>query len=126
MAHPVLPTRDDLVRMHSVEGAHRVGLRAAISVVVPLSLVLVTGHAHWAPYASFGAFTALYGRNLPHLARLQMQLSAAATLTLAVSTGVVMGAVPQLVVSHPGGGPDRLHRADLRPGALLPPRARCS
>ncbi|GAA1394918.1 FUSC family protein [Luteococcus peritonei] len=100
MAHPVLPSRDDLVRLNSVEGAHRVGLRAALSVLVPLLAVVALGRPELAPYASFGAFTSLYGRNLRHLTRVQMQLSAAATMTLAVCTGVVVGCYPHLVWLH--------------------------
>lgn len=89
-----LPRRDDLLLVNPVEGAHRVGLRAGISVLVPLLLLVATGHAAWVPYASFGAFTSLYGRNQPHLVRLQMQASIALCLTAAVVTGVVVGLVP--------------------------------
>lgn len=66
----------DVVRLQHTPGAHRAGLRAGISVLVPLLLVVLTGHQHWAPYASFGAFTSLYGRFSGHGDRLRMQATA--------------------------------------------------
>ena len=44
-------------------GAHRVALRAGVSVLVPLLVLVLLGHVEWTSYAAFGAFTSLYGRN---------------------------------------------------------------
>lgn len=83
----------DVVRLQRAPGAHRAGLRAGASVLVPLLLVVLTGHQHWAPYASFGAFTSLYGRFSPHGDRLRMQLTAGLlyVLVCAVATLVSLG-----------------------------------
>ncbi len=88
-----LPSRSDLLQVREAPGAHRVGLRAAVSVTVPVLLVLAVGHPQFAPYATFGAFTSLYGRTSQHLYRVQMQASAAVSLTLAVLTGVLVGSL---------------------------------
>ena len=71
--------------------AHRVALRAGISVLVPLLAVLALGHPEWSAYAAFGAFTSLYGRNHVHLSRLTMQVSAGTVLTVSVVAGVLVG-----------------------------------
>lgn len=81
----------ELVAVNRTTGSHRVALRAAFSVMVPLLVLVFTGHTGWAAYASFGAFTSLYGRRSEHLVRLQMQASAAVMLVLTVPTGVAVG-----------------------------------
>lgn len=53
---------------------HEVGLRCAFSVFVPLIPLLVLDRVNLAVFASFGAFTAIYGRNQPHGLRLRSQL----------------------------------------------------
>lgn len=54
----------ELVRVNPSRGpAHLVALRAGISVLVPLTVVVLLGRLDWAAYAAFGAFTSLYGRN---------------------------------------------------------------
>jgi Fusaric acid resistance protein-like len=75
-------------------GAHRVALRAGISTLVPLLVVVALGHPGWTPFAAFGAFAAIYGRNSVHLSRAAMQVSAGAALTVAVAAGVAVGASP--------------------------------
>lgn len=89
-----IPDRDEILHVRRTEGAWRVGLRAGISVAVPLLVLVLVGRPDLAPYASFGAFASLYGRQLPYFTRLQMQLSAGLTLTLAVLAGVLVGLVP--------------------------------
>ncbi len=66
-------------------------LRAAVSVGVPLLILWLTGHLSWAMYAAFGAFTAVYGRNLAGGPRLRMQARVGVFLTLSVLLGVVVG-----------------------------------
>ncbi len=75
-------------------GAHRVALRAGVSVLVPFLVLWSSGHQEWSIYAAFGAFTSLYGRNHVHLSRAQMQLTLGALLTLATTAGVVVGLSP--------------------------------
>lgn len=52
----------ELLRFGPHAGAHRVAVRAGVSVLVPLLLLWATDHTHWSIYAAFGAFTSLYGR----------------------------------------------------------------
>ncbi|RZS89691.1 fusaric acid resistance family protein [Motilibacter rhizosphaerae] len=75
-------------------GAHRVGLRAGLSVAVPLLAVLALGHPAWSAYAAFGAFASLYGRTTTALARLVMQLEAGLALVLVVVAGAAVSALP--------------------------------
>jgi uncharacterized membrane protein YccC len=84
----------DLLELRPVAGAHRVALRAGISVLVPLLVVVALGHPEWSAYAAFAAFTSLYGRNSVHLSRAVMQLTAGTALTLALLLGVVVGTLP--------------------------------
>lgn len=85
----------DLLVVRSAPGAHRVALRAGISVLVPLLAVLSLGHPEWSAYAAFGAFASLYGRNHVHLPRAVMQASAGTALTASVVAGVLVGCLPQ-------------------------------
>jgi hypothetical protein len=84
---------DELLRVNPAPGAHRVALRAGLSVCVPLVALLAIGQPTWTLYAVFGAFTAIYGRNHVHLPRAVMQLSAGVALTAAVLLGVVVGSM---------------------------------
>ncbi|HTR92887.1 MAG TPA: FUSC family protein [Trebonia sp.] len=89
-----LPTAGLLIRVNPSAGAHRVAVRAGVSVAVPLLVLWLTGRLAWSPYAAFGSFASLYGRDLAHLARLRMQLQAGAALTLAVTIGTAVGCSP--------------------------------
>ena len=71
-------------------GAHRVALRAGLSVAIPLLALHATGRLDLSLYATFGAFTSLYGRADGHAARGRMQLSAAAVLVLCVTLGTAI------------------------------------
>ncbi|KRF37779.1 hypothetical protein ASG94_03195 [Nocardioides sp. Soil805] len=81
----------ELVRVNPAAGAHRVAVRAAVSVAVPLLLLWSVDRVEWSIYAAFGAFTALYGRTHVHLSRLQMQAAAGALLVSVTVLGVVVG-----------------------------------
>ncbi len=72
-------------------GSHRVALRAAFSVGVPLLVLWAAGRMDWSIYAAFGAFTSLYGRNDVHRSRLQMQARIGLLLTASVVLGVAVG-----------------------------------
>jgi hypothetical protein len=73
-------------------GAHRVAARASISVLVPLLVLWSTGHLELAIYATFGAFTSLYGRTHVRLSRARMQATLAVLLTASVTLGTLVGA----------------------------------
>ena len=75
-------------------GAHRVALRAGVSVVVPLLVLWAIDRQAWSIYAAFGAFTSLYGRNHVHLSRARMQSTLAVLLTGATAAGVAVGLSP--------------------------------
>ncbi len=81
----------DFLHVRDTPGAHRVALRAGISVLVPQLVLLALDRPTWSLYAAFGAFTSLYGRNHVHLSRLAMQASAGAALTVSVVLGVLVG-----------------------------------
>ncbi|GAA2861286.1 FUSC family protein [Paenarthrobacter ilicis] len=55
---------------------HHPALRCAIGVFVPLITLAVLGRLDLAVFASFGAFTGIYGRNEPHSVRFRSQLRA--------------------------------------------------
>lgn len=62
---------------------------------MPLLLLWALGRTDLALYATFGAFTALYGRQHTHRPRLWLQLSAAVYLVAAVTVGTVIALSPQ-------------------------------
>lgn len=84
----------ELLRFGPHAGAHRVAVRAGVSVLVPLLVLWATGHTNWSIYAAFGAFTSLYGRTQVHLTRMQMQSTVAVLLVLSATTGVLVGSSP--------------------------------
>lgn len=87
--------RRQLVGVGPHAGAHRVALRAGISVLIPLLVLWTIDRQEWSIYAAFGAFTSLYGRNHVHLSRARMQSTLAVLLTLATATGVLVGLSPE-------------------------------
>ncbi|QHC72807.1 FUSC family protein [Rathayibacter sp. VKM Ac-2805] len=93
-ATPVLPHPRELLAFGPHAGAHRVALRAGVSIAVPLLVLWALGRTDLALYATFGAFTALYGRQHTHRPRLLMQLSAAAFLVTTVTLGTVVSLSP--------------------------------
>lgn len=75
-------------------GAHRVALRAGVSVLVPLAVLVLAGRVDLTPYAAFGAMTSLYGRHQGHVDRSGMQLGAATAFTATVGLGVLAAVLP--------------------------------
>nr|WP_218857493.1 FUSC family protein [Leifsonia soli] len=63
-------------------------MRAAVAVAVPLFLLFAAGRLDLTAYATFGAFTALYGRNEPYRVRVRTLTVAAVALLLSISAGV--------------------------------------
>lgn len=70
---------------------HEVAIRCGITVLVPLLTLLLIGRIDLAIFASFGAFTAIYGRNLDHGARLQMQARAGALMFVVLLLATLAG-----------------------------------
>jgi hypothetical protein len=89
------PSAQRLLEVGPHNGAHRIAGRAAVSIAVPLLLLWATDHMSWAIYASFGAFTSLYGRTTVGRARFQMQATSGVLLTIAVLVGVAVGMSPE-------------------------------
>lgn len=90
-----------LIRVGPRAGDHRVALRAAVSVAVPLLTVWALGRLDLSVYASFGAFAALYGRHDRSGDRIRMQGAAAGVLLAAMLLGTALaaaGAAPVLRV----------------------------
>jgi hypothetical protein len=85
------PLRQQLLALGPHAGAHRVALRAGVSVLVPLLVLYAAGRTEWSIFATFGAFTSLYGRDRVHRARWQLQARLAVYLTAAVVLGTVVG-----------------------------------
>lgn len=78
-----------------------VGLRAAFAVAVPLFTLFALGRLDLTAYATFGAFTALYGRNEPYRLRIRTLTVAAIALLLSIAAGTglaVLGEPLPLVV----------------------------
>jgi hypothetical protein len=88
------------VRMRPAPGSRYIALRVSVSLFVPLLLLWATGHLAWVPYAAFGAFTSLYGRQQRHAARAGMQIQAGITLAACVVIGMAVATAhaPQLIV----------------------------
>jgi uncharacterized membrane protein YccC len=84
-----------LLRWGPHHGAHRVALRAGVSVLVPLLVLVLAKRVEWTPYAAFGAFTSLYGRNHARAERAGMQVVAGGFLTLSVVLGVAVSSAPE-------------------------------
>lgn len=81
---------DRLLRIGPHGGAHRVALRAAVSVVVPLLALLAVDRLEWSIYATFGAFTSLYGRERTGRHRLRLQVEAGVVQVAVVTLGAVV------------------------------------
>lgn len=67
-----------------------VGARAALSVAVPLLVLLAVDRLDLAAYAAFGAFAALYGRGDIYATRVRSMAIAAVGLLLAVGGGTAL------------------------------------
>ncbi|MBZ5737208.1 FUSC family protein [Nocardioides mangrovi] len=74
--------------------ARRVALRASVSVLVPLLVLLAADRLEWSIFATFGAFTSLYGRERVGAARLQLQARLAVYLTAAIGVGTLVATSP--------------------------------
>ncbi|MCG7418154.1 FUSC family protein [Microbacterium sp. ACRRU] len=81
-----------IIRIGPHRGDHRVAARAALSVGVPLLVLLLIDRLDLSVYASFGAFAALYGRLDPPRTRVRMQATAGGILVLSMLLGTALSA----------------------------------
>ncbi|MFJ6651209.1 FUSC family protein [Microbacterium sp. NPDC091313] len=88
-----------VIRVGPRAGDHRVAVRAAIAVAVPLLVLWGVGRLDLSIYASFGAFAVLYGRADAFGDRMRMQLSAGGVLLacMLLGTSLSVAAVPALL-----------------------------
>jgi hypothetical protein len=82
-----------LIRVGPRAGDHRVALRAAVSVAVPLLVVWACGRLDLSVYAAFGAFASLYGRHDGYADRIRMQAAAAVVLIGSMLIGTVLAVI---------------------------------
>lgn len=75
--------------------ARWVAARAGLSVLVPLLVLSAAGRLEWSIFATFGAFTALYGRDRSGPARLWLQARVAVYLTAAIGLGTLVAISPE-------------------------------
>ena len=68
---------------------HQVAVRCAVGVFVPLITLVFLGRLDLAIFASFGAFTGIYGRNEPHAKRFGLQLRASALMLTVMLLGAL-------------------------------------
>lgn len=78
-----------MFRIAPAHNDHHVGIRCGIGMGVPLLLLLAFGRVDLAIYASFGAFTGIYGRNEPHRQRFGHQLRAGALMFAFILAGAL-------------------------------------
>lgn len=85
-----------LIRIAPHRGDHRVAIRAAVSIAVPLLILWAIGRVDLSVYASFGAFASLYGRYDRYADRIRMQIAAGATMVacMLIGTGLSLLAAP--------------------------------
>lgn len=86
------PARDNLVP----------ALRIALSLAVPLLVLLLADRLAWSMFASFGAFTSIYARYVPTRHRLRQHGAIGVMLVLCVALGALLAhAAPVLGGLHP-------------------------
>ncbi|PPF42731.1 FUSC family protein [Pseudoclavibacter sp. AY1F1] len=85
-----LPHPRRLFELGPHNGAHRVAIRAGISVGVPLLILWGIGHVELALYSTFGAFVSFYARSHSHLIRARLQTGVAIGMVGAVSIGAAV------------------------------------
>ncbi|WP_237687447.1 FUSC family protein [Arthrobacter jiangjiafuii] len=79
----------EMFRIGPAHKDHEVAIRCAVGVGLPLAVLLVFGRIDLAIFATFGAFTGIYGRNEPHRQRLGHQLRAGALMFGVITAGAL-------------------------------------
>ncbi|MFC3744797.1 FUSC family protein [Paractinoplanes deccanensis] len=82
------------VRVRPADAAWAFALRAGLAVAVPLVVLVAAGRTSWAGVATFGAFTALYGRDEPYRRRAVIVAASAAGLVACVTLGTLAALTP--------------------------------
>ncbi|WP_143235508.1 FUSC family protein [Paractinoplanes atraurantiacus] len=82
------------VRVRPADAAWAFAFRAGLAVAVPLVVLIASGHTAWAGVATFGAFTALYGRDEPYRRRAVIVAFSAAGLVASVVMGTLAALAP--------------------------------
>lgn len=100
-SRPLLPHLRRMLHVGPYGGELPVALRAAASVAVPMLVLWATGHLEWSLYATFGAFTSLFGRTVPLRPRLTQQVQVGAVLVASVLVGTLIAVLASAV---PGTG----------------------
>ena len=77
----------DMFRMAPANKDHQVAVRCGLGVGIPLLLLLAFGRIDLAIFATFGAFTGIYGRNEPHRQRFGHQLRAGMLMLAVIAAG---------------------------------------
>ncbi len=81
----------DLVQIGPAPHAHRVAIRAATALGVPLLVLWWSGRLDLTAYATFGAFASIYGGGARDATRWRVQARLGGILTLAVISGAMVG-----------------------------------
>jgi uncharacterized membrane protein YccC len=88
------PRWRDLLELRPHDRDHWAALRVAIATAAPLLVLWGTGRSSLIIFAVFAAFTAVYGRNFPHLSRLRLQLIAGGALLMSMVVGGAVALSP--------------------------------
>lgn len=84
----------ELVRFGPHDGAHRAAIRCTVSIGVPMLVLLLVGRFDLLGAVAFGAFAAIFGRDLAAPARTKVQAFAGAGLVVSVAVGIVAAHLP--------------------------------
>ena len=79
----------DMFRIAPAHNDHQVGIRCGLGVGIPLLVLLAFGRIDLAIFASFGAFTGIYGRNEPHRQRFGHQVRAGLLMLAVITAGAL-------------------------------------
>lgn len=87
---PMRKIRQAAIAFGPHAGAHRVALRAATSIAVPLVVLFLLGRMDLSIYASFGSLASLYGRFHYYGDRLRMQVGAGLVFVSVMLIGTLL------------------------------------
>ncbi|MCA4133477.1 FUSC family protein [Arthrobacter sp. M4] len=85
-----MKTLADMFTIGPANKDHHPALRCAVGIFVPLISLTLLGRLDLAVFASFGAFTGIYGRNEPHAQRFRSQLRAGSLMFAVVLLATLM------------------------------------
>lgn len=88
------PRWRDLLELRPHDRDHWAALRVGLATAVPLLVLWAIGRTDLTMFAVFSAFTAVYGRNFPHLSRLRLQLVAGGAQLLSIALGGAIALAP--------------------------------